>query len=99
MAAINDSFVGKATLANDATATIQPASGHEVALHYVFAVGAGELYLTDGTDEVLIATTSTGNVWYGGSIRLTNGQYAVYKNTSGATQTVVYSGVYTKVPA
>lgn len=99
MAAVNDSFVGKATLANDATLDIRPASGHEVALHYVFAVGAGDLYLTDGTDEVLIATTSTGNVWFGGSVRLTNGDYAYYKNKSGASQKVKWSGAYTKVPA
>lgn len=99
MAAVNDSFVGTASLAANATLDIKPASGHEVALHYVLAVGAGELSITDGTNTILIGSTTTGNIWYGGAVRLTNGQYAVYKNTSGATQTVVYSGVYTKVPA
>ena len=95
----NDSFVGTASLANNATLDIRPASGYEVALHYVLHAGAGELSITDGTNTILIASTASLNVWYGGSIRLTNGQYAVYKNTSGATQTVAYSGVYTKVPA
>ena len=95
----NDSFVGTASLANNATLNIQPASGYEVALHYVLAVGAGELSVYDGTNTILVASTTTGNVWYGGSLRLTNGQYAIYKNTSGATQTVAYSGAYMKVPA
>jgi hypothetical protein len=97
--AVGDAFVGTASLANDATTNIQPASGNEVALHYVLAVGAGELYVTDGTNTILIASTSTGNIWYGGSIRLTNGQYAYYKNKSGSTQKVCWSAVYTKVSA
>lgn len=95
----SDSFVGTASLANNATLDIRPASGYEVALHYVLAVGAGELHITDGTNTILIASTTTGNVWYGGSIRLTNGQYATYKNVSGGTQVVCWSGVYTKVSA
>lgn len=99
MAAVNDSFVGTASLAANATLDIRPASGHEVSLHYVLAVGAGELSITDGTNTILIASKADCNVWYGGAVRLTNGQYAVYKNTSGSTQTVAYSGVYTKVPA
>lgn len=97
--AVGDAFVGTDSLADDATLTIQPASGSEVALHYVLAVGAGELYVTDGTDTTLIASTATGNVWFGGSLRLTNGLYAYYKNTSGGTQTACYHGVYTKVSA
>lgn len=97
--AVGDAFVGTASLANDATANIRPASGSEIALHYVLAVGAGELYVTDGTNTILIGSTNTGNVWYGGSIRLTNGQYAYYKNKSGSTQKVCWSGVYTKVSA
>lgn len=99
MAAVGEGFVGTASLANDATCNIQPASGNEARLHYVAHVGAGELYITDGTNTVLLGSTATGNVWHGGAYTLTNGFYAYYKNKSGSTQTVCWSGVYTKVSA
>lgn len=99
MAAVGEGFVGTASLANDATVNIQPASGHEVRLHYVSHVGAGELYITNGTNTTLLQSTTTGNVWHGGAYTLTNGFYAIYKNKSGSTQTVFWSSVYTKVSA
>lgn len=83
-------IVGLTQETNGSSLTIQPGSGVEVVIHNIdFPEGsAWELYRTDGSNSILIASgiSAAVNLQY----HATNAQYYTLKNVSGAT---VYCGV------
>lgn len=97
MAAIGDVFsdLGN-SVADDGYLDAQPASDHEAIINNWNAGGDAEIYMYDGTYEILVSTI-TGGGCLQGIWRCTNSLYYRIKNINGDAQHLGYDGVYTKV--
>lgn len=95
--AIGDAVVVASTsVANNAYLTIQPGAGIEWVIHNVHVpnTAAIEMYMTDGTNDILTDKNTGG--WLGYFMHLTNAQYMKIKNVSGGSIYMKYDGIITK---
>jgi hypothetical protein len=92
-----DGVIGHSSIANNAYLTIQPSSGDEYIVSNIWGGGALEVYMTDGSNEVLIESISASPYsfncykWI-----VSNTYYLKVKNVSGDIKYVGYSGIKTK---
>lgn len=84
------------SIVDDGYHTIQPESGHEAVVHNIKipSTKACELYATDGTNDILIDSSSVS--WVGYNYNVTNTDYLRVKNVSGGTIYISHDGRYTK---
>lgn len=94
--AVGDKVVSVSSINAAAYLTIQPGSGVEWTIHNIIVPNgkSAELHMYDGSNDILIDTSSTS--WLGYVFHLTNSVYLRVKNTDVATQLLGYSGVQTK---
>lgn len=88
-----------ASTADDAYLAMQPASGEEWTIHNICYGGAAELYFYDGTNQILVGSSSTTGGRLNCYLNCTNTHYYRIKNVNGDTQYLGYDGVATKVSA
>lgn len=89
-----DAKIGAITsVAAAASLTIQPATGETWLLKGVFFGGATELYLTDGTNSILIESDGAGGRFDNLNILLSNTQYAILKNVDSTAKYLSYDAV------
>lgn len=96
MAAGDAYVVGLTQETNNSSLTIQPGSGVEVVIHNIYTPegSAWELYRTDGTNPIKIASGIA--PMFNLQLHATNSQYYTLKNVSGATIYVAVDGMVTK---
>ena len=94
MAAIGLVKADMASVTTTAYMAIQPASGEEWRLVNIFANSTIEVYMYDGTLEILIASDSKSLLSF--NFPITNTDYIRVKNTEGTTKVLGYSGFTTK---
>jgi len=76
---------------------IQPAAGHEAAIHNIYFEDNIELYWYDGTNTVFFDSATGKGVYPCYGSHITNGIYIRVKNVGGEAHSIGYDGVYTKV--
>jgi len=94
--AAGDTKQALTSIAAGAFLDIKPASGDEYVIHNIHHEAGAELYFSDGTNQVKIATDSAEGSWLGLQIHVTNSIYLRVKNTDGAAKYLGYDGVETK---
>lgn len=95
--AVGDVYVkAPESVADTAYLTFQPAAGVEIVLHNVGYGGAMELYLYDGTDELLMDSDATAGSRMGVFLHCTNSVYYRIKNVSGGAVLMGADGMTTK---
>ena len=93
--------VGSTQTANNPTTgsgtwTIQPSSGTEWVLHNIVVSGAASLKTYDGTNTVVL-TTTTGAQWFSNlQLHINNSVYLIITDTSGNTNLMHYDGIQTQ---
>ena len=98
MADIGDVFSACGSdVADDGYKDIQPAAGHEAAIHNIYYEDDIELYWYDGTDEVFFDACTGQGVYPCYGSHVTNSIYIRVKNVGGESHSIGYDGVYTKV--
>ena len=75
---------------------IRPASGEEWVIHNIHHGAEAELYFSDGTNSVKVASDSAEGAWLGLQLHVTNSKYYRIKNTNAASKYLGYDGVQTK---
>lgn len=75
---------------------VKPASGVEWVIHNLYHEAAGELYISDGTNSILLMTDSAQGGWIGFYLHVNNTRYLRIKNTDAGTKYLGYDGVITK---
>lgn len=75
---------------------VQPGSGSEYCIHNIVHAANCELYLTDGTNDVLFDTGSGNGGWIGQTFFVTYSRYLKVKNISAGAALFGYTGVQTK---
>lgn len=94
--AAGDTVVAFASVANDASQTIQPGAGIEWLISNLYFGQAAEVYRTNGSNPILVYT-ATANTYLNINSRLTNGQYLTVKNKSGGASAYFgYDGIIWK---
>lgn len=92
--ALNEPIIEQSSIANDAYLTVQPLSGDAYMIVNVWSGGAFEIYMYDGTNEVLVeeigASPYSLNLY---KFFVNNSYYMKIKNVSGGTVYVGYSGM------
>lgn len=96
MAADDRYIVGPTSIANESYLTIQPDSGVEIIIKNIICADSAEVYITDGTNYILIDAATGVNSWLNVSIDITNSVYIKVKNVSGVAQYMCATGVQTK---
>lgn len=97
MAAEGDAFVGTAlNVAKGTYVDIRPGVGEEVSLAYIIHSKSGAFYFYDGTNLIGPASDDLQNCVRGEGYRLTNSLWGRFKNTYTSSQSICWSGVYTK---
>lgn len=88
--------VASTSVGAGASLTIQPGSGIEWIVHniYVEPTSTAELYVTDGSNDILVDSNAGG--WVGYFFHLTNAQYMKVKNTGSSSVYMKYDGIITK---
>jgi hypothetical protein len=92
---------GSAVTAENATAgsgtwTIQPGAGAEWIIHTLAWTGPCNVTITDGANPVIFFQAATSNSMLSNlQLHLTNAQYLIMTDTSGATNNMSYSGIQT----
>lgn len=76
---------------------IQPAEDHEIVIHNICSDGACELYVYDGTNELLLDILEEAGSWSAQYFHCTNGKRIRVKNNGVADIKIYADGVYTKV--
>lgn len=95
--AVGDVVSGlSASVANNGTVNIQPASGVEWVIHNVYYSGAVELYTVNGANIIKFDSDTTFGARLGAVFHLNNTQYLQIKNVSGGAINIAYDGVQTK---
>jgi len=93
--AAGDVVAGHSSVANNAYLTIQAGAGAEWTVHNIYTPGDAELYRTDGANDTLLESVTTGG-WFGYFFHVTNAYYFKVKNVSGGVQFMGYDGIVTK---
>ena len=94
-AAVGDAVVENQSVSNGSFLDIQPGSSIQWLVHHVFHEGDIEIYWYDGTNDILIGS-STGANYEFLNIRVTNSIRLRIKNVAGSTKRIGYDGVITK---
>jgi hypothetical protein len=95
--AVGDAVLLHSSVANDAYLTIQPASGDEYIINSIWAAGAIEIYMTDGTNNVLVENTAVEPYSFNGCKWIaSNTYYLKVKNVSGGSIYIGCSGLVIK---
>jgi hypothetical protein len=91
-----DVVAGLSSVAAAATLTIRPAVGVEWAIHNFYHEAEAELYVVEGSDELLFDDASAKGSWSAYFFHLTNDHYFKVKNTNVGAKLISYDGVVTK---
>lgn len=89
-----DAKIGAITsVASASSLTIQPAVGETWLLKGIAYGGAIELYLTDGTNSILLDSDGAGGKMDNLNVLISNTQYAQLKNVDSAAKFLRYDAV------
>ena len=89
-----DAKIGDITsIEASANMTIQPLSGETWLLKSISYSGAVEVYVTDGTNSILVASDATTGQMLGLNLLLSNSQYATVKNVETSAILARYDAV------
>jgi hypothetical protein len=95
--AVGDAVLVHSNVANDNYLTIQPASGDEYIITNIWAAGAIEVYMSDGTNNVLIENTAVEPYSFNNYKWIaSNSYYLKVKNVSGGSVYIGCSGIKIK---
>jgi len=75
---------------------IRPPFGEEWVIHNIVCSGSCELYVTDGTNYILVDSCSGSGAWLGFAFHVTNSIWYAVKNVDTKPILVSYDGVQTK---
>jgi len=94
--AIGDAINTLSSVATDSYLDIQPGAGVEWIVHNVLVAETAtiELYITDGTNEEKVISSTGGLLDY--HFHTTNSIYYRVKNTSGSTEYIGFDGIISK---
>jgi Tfp pilus assembly protein FimT len=85
-----------ASIANNGTVNVQPASGAEWVIHNVYYTGAVEFYIVNGANTIKFDSDTAFGARLGAVFHVNNTQYLQIKNVSGGAINIAYDGVITK---
>lgn len=94
--AVGDVASAHSSVSNGSSLTIQPGSSIEWVLHNIYYGGAMELYRTDGSNTIKIASDDLLGCLGGLCLHATNSIYYSLKNVSGGAVYMGYDGIITK---
>ena len=94
---IGDKVSSIYSASDDATLSMQPASGEEWTIHNLSWGGAMELYFTNGTTSILVGSSFSAGGRFNNYLNCTHTNYYQLKNVSGTTVGLGYDGVVTKI--
>lgn len=94
--AAGDAKCALTSVASGAYLDIQPSVGEEWAVHQLFHGAEAELYWSDGTNQILVASDTAEGAWLNNFFRCTNTLYLRIKNTNAGSKYQGYNGVQTK---
>ena len=79
-----------------AVKTIQPGSGVEWIIHNIYNEAEAELYVVEGSNELLFDDATVKGSWSAYFFHLTNTHYLKVKNTNAASKLIGYDGIVSK---
>lgn len=96
--AVGDTVVNFSTIAAAAASTIQPVGTIEWVVHNIYCspTTSAELYLSDGSVDLLIDSNTTGG-WLDYHFHVSNARYLKVKNNSASSRSIGFDGIITKV--
>ena len=95
--AVGQVFKGFVSLEPGEEVSIRPSSGVEAIVHNIYTSGMASLYLTNGTDNILIdSITSDYGAWVDFKFHITNDYYLKVKSLEvSRTINIAWDGVIT----
>lgn len=94
--AAGDVKIALSSIASSSYLDVQPAVGEEWVIHNLHHAASAELYFSDGTNEILIASDSNQGSWLNFYLHVTRTLYLRIKNTHANAKYLGYDGVQTK---
>ena len=94
--AVGDAVTVIATVADGEYLDIRPPSGVEWIIHNIVHSASCELYKTDGTNYILVDSSTGNGGWLGFSFHVTHDVWYAVKNVSGANALISYDGIQSK---
>lgn len=91
--ATGDPVIGKLSIAPGGTGDIKAATGETWMLTVIAVSGAASIYYSDGTDDVLIDSSTGPTAWARYNFIVSDTIFIRVKDDSGAGLTVYYAGV------
>lgn len=91
-----DVVAGMSNLTAGAKLSIQPGSGLEWIIHNIYHAADAELYIVEGSNELLFASSGAKGSWSAYFLHLTDTHYLKVKNTNAASKLVSYDGIVSK---
>lgn len=94
--AAGDAKVALSAVLTTAYLDVKPTGSEEWAIHNLFHGAEAELYFSDGTNQILIASDTLEGGWLNQTFRVNATYYLRIKNTNAGTKYLGYTGVITK---
>jgi hypothetical protein len=94
--AIGDTVASISSVNAAATKTIQPGAGIEWVIHNIYHEAEVELYVVEGSNELLFESSGAKGGWSAYFFHLTNTHYFKVKNTNAASKLIGYDGIVSK---
>lgn len=95
--AVMDVVSGHSSVANTASLTVQPGAGVEWVISNIYGGGKIEVYMTNGSNPVLVNSVSESPYSFAlYKYFLNNTYYMTIKNVSGGSIYIGYNGIITK---
>lgn len=94
--AAGDVVQGYSSISTGAFMTIQPGAGVEWTIHNIIHESKVELYISNGSNDMLFDADTGFGGWFWYFFHVTNSIYLKVKNTDAASKYIYYDGVQTK---
>ena len=91
--AVGDTVAGISSITAAATITIKPGSGAEWIIHNIYHEAEVEIYIVEGSNELLFDDAAAKGSWSAYFFHLTNTHYLKVKNTNAGSKLIGYDGI------
>lgn len=91
-----DAVSGLSSISAGANLTIQPSAGVEWIIHNIYHEAEAELYVVEGSNDLLFGSSGGKGSWSAYYFHVTNTHYFEVENTNAGAKLIGYDGIVSK---